>query len=489
MPRDKDTGVRQNIRLSGPGSRQLGAVARTQYLVIDAASRALKETIRYVGIALLAGATLFGVSNWAKEKLSDSFNHASEQTATQSVAIPVTPITTAPVTPEPKTLEPSLSAQITAAPVAPAAKAFAPVTTAPKTLAPTTSAPERIVPEKIVSPPAAVAKMEKNTKDGPLWGTTIKPSKSFAEALGAPSALDIIKKPIDSVSRIFSGKQSYQRFWTADALIAKAEQHTENDSLLASTISNLFITEGHRDKKTKLFDAHVQCSTGARGLAQIVSSTQLELLYLHKNQLPPWAKKIADDIVAENTGKGMMYYVPGGAKEEEKVLKLAENIDIACILMKAYLRREIPPFEASYRQSLAEEINYLKHQKKPHKEKLAAFERALDAPLTNIHAKIVWTLGKGGGRQLAVAMVNPDAQDQLAKDFVSWRIVKRNPSLFYEYKTNSHGKKYRHAYTVAEAKAHLVDIMGDDPLPASSDLKSDSRLAKNITFTSEFEPS
>lgn len=454
MPRNKDTEVRQNIRLSGPGSRPLGAIERTQYLVIDAASRALKETVRYVGIALLAGTTLFGVGTWTKNKLSDSFNNASEQTAVQSVAIPTTPQTSAPIT-----------------------------------IAPITPAPERIVPEKIAPPPAAVAKAEKSTKEGVLWGTQIKPSKDFVEAMRPPSALDIIKKPIDSVSRIFAGKQSYQRFWTKDALIAKAEQHAENDSLPASTISNLLITEGHRDWKTRLFDAHIQSSTGARGLAQIVSSTQLELLYLHKNQLPPWAKKIADNIVSEGTGKGMTYYVPGGAKAEEKVLKLAENLDIACILMKAYLRREIPPFEASYRQSLAEEINELKHQRKPHKEKISAFEKALDAPLTNIHAKCVWTLGKGGCRQLAVAMVDPDARNQLAKDFVSWRIVKRNPSLFYDYRTNSHGKKYRHAYTVAEAKAHLIDIMGDDPLPSSSELKSDSRLAKNITPASEFEPS
>lgn len=463
---NRNRGSRDNFRLTGPGSVRVSGLEYAQNTAFDSLLWLMKGPMRVASYLVLAGVALIG-GGWTKGKLSNGFNNSAQnmsiaRTMPEAITLPTSIAPPAiPVTPAPAVTTP-----------APAVKPTPPVT----------SAPALATPAPVVTP-APTKKSEPNLKDGPLWGMQVGPSEEIKRTLGIHSLTDMIGE-ITGLS-----KKTPQRFWTQEELVAKIEKKADVYTFPPGTIKNIFKSEAYHDRELDMYDASVQSKSGARGITQIVESTLLELLYQNKNSLPPAARQTANRIVAANTSKGITYYVPGSASEKETVLKLVEDPDIAFLLTDAYLKTEIPPFEKNYRRALEHEIGQLKQKRKKPTDRIIALEKALQDPLINIHAKCVWTLGKGGCLNFAVAMADPKQQNEKAKDFVKLSIVQRNPSLFYRYVKDKEGKVHAHPYTVKEAKEYLIKLMGTDPLPPTPFSPGETAIAKNTAPASDWQPS
>lgn len=415
MPKQSDNYRPNTRRIVGPGAEPPNIAAQTKYALIDGAYFALLKAARYLGIAVTAGAATFGVGSFAKNQMSDVFNSLSSQTSVQSVALP---------------------------PPAP---------------------PAPVVPERLTAQRHALLPLEQKTAPR----SPAPAEKSFLDSLTPPPLTETIKKPMETISDLFSirGGGPWQRSWSKNEILAKIRDHTDNDPISFPVMKKIIGVESH-------FDPLI-CSSksSACGLGQHIEQTQLEYMFKNKSLLPHYAARLADGIEPNQKRPG--YRVKQG-HDRHAILKCIEDPDVSIILTREHVRERLLLADQIYRSRLAAEIRYLERQRKPQDaERIQEMKRHLARPLTVADADWAHMMGHGDAASLMLAYADPKNRNHKVTDYANPVSVQNNRDMFYNGS---------YMLTLGESRARVIEKVGNDPLPRDLSRPQERKIARHASL-------
>jgi hypothetical protein len=297
-------------------------------------------------------------------------------------------------------------------------------------------------------------------------------SPQVRKKISQPSRLNTgIESPLDRPVKYFSG-ENFKK--TGDMkLRARIEKYTRNDPISFTLVDRVYGSEsGYKNSSVS--------STGARGLVQMIPSTQLEYMYKFKHLLPQKAAEAAEHIKFERG----FYKVEGVS--EASVLNHIWDERVSRVLGQEFIRNVAQTLKETLRAKLQHDIREVERTYNgPDKQaRLTEMRHHLARPLNFTDIKFGYVLGPGnpkkpedpgGAANLLAAYADPYIRNQhhRASDYVSKAAAEANPTLFVSRSPIITGKDekaklknvWSHSYDLAQSYNHVSSYMGPDILP------------------------